>query len=190
MPGILRRSIRCVLVAALLSCSLSAPDVAAQSCGADFRPPSTVTLPDALRPLVGAMLENSPTFHQQWRTLVGVSELRLRVVFNSTLAPDRAQTTIVRYEYGLMVAVVELPMEGHRVELLAHEFEHVIEQIEGVDLRRARHDRVAGVHDLGDAFETQRAYDAGRQVAREWDRVIYAKGTPQPCPPATNLVTR
>ena len=56
------------------------------------------------------------------------------------------------------------------VEIVAHEFEHIIEQLDNIDLaakaRRAR----SGVHtlDLGRSiFETRRALKVGRRVAGE-----------------------
>jgi hypothetical protein len=181
MPGISHWSVVRALAVALLGCAVCEVGVAAQSCGAEFNPPWTVTVADALRPLVGALLEESPTFHQQWQTLVTVPRLRLKVEFNATLPDHHARTTVHRYEYGLIVAAVELSLVGRRAELLGHEFEHVIEQIEGVDLRHAAHVRAAGVYDLGEGFETQRAYRAGRQVAREWEQFIYSKDAAQPC---------
>ncbi len=65
---------------------------------------------------------------------------------------------------------MELSPFGDHVELIAHEFEHIIEQLEGVKLRRLANDPSAGVHDLRYAYETERAYKVGRQVARECRR--------------------
>jgi hypothetical protein len=181
MPGIHRQSVLRALAAMLIGCGALPPDAVGQPCGVEFNPPWTVTLPDALHSWVGALIEGSPTFHVQWQTLARVAQLRLKVEFNSTLPDDSARTRVYRYEYGLIVAVVELPLIGHRAELLGHEFEHVVEQIEGLDLRRAAHVRSAGVYNLGYGFETQRAHRAGRQVAREWAHFIYSKDAAQSC---------
>jgi hypothetical protein len=61
----------------------------------------------------------------------------------------------------------ELFAPADMVELVAHEIEHVCEQIEGVDLRALslRHD--SGVYDMGGHYETQRAIAAGHRVSRE-----------------------
>jgi hypothetical protein len=181
MPGTHHGRALRLFVAAALSWTALTRDIAAQSCGTHFKPPQTVRLPKGMGTLIAEMLEESPTFRQQWQTMVAAPQLRLEVEFNPTMSPNSARTTVRRHQYGLIVAVVELPIVGHRVELIAHEFEHVIEQIEGLDLRQSVRVRSAGVHDLGDGFETQRASDAGRQVAREWNRFIYAKGTAQHC---------
>jgi hypothetical protein len=53
------------------------------------------------------------------------------------------------------------------VEYLAHELEHVLEQIEGVDLVRLKRQRVDGVAHVGGQDETARARSVGRAVARE-----------------------
>jgi hypothetical protein len=53
-------------------------------------------------------------------------------------------------------------------EIIAHEFEHVIEQIEGLNLRILSFFGGSGVVQTGDgSFETRRAVVAGHSVARE-----------------------
>ena len=54
-------------------------------------------------------------------------------------------------------------------ELIAHEFEHIIEQLDGVDLAIMSRLRSTGVKRVGevDAFETRRAIVTGLRVARE-----------------------
>ena len=162
------------IAAALLSLTVLSRDGDAQPCVAGIDPPWTITLPDDLRALVTQLVDGSPTFHSQWHALVSSPRLRLRVKFTvAKPGPDRARSVVHRYEYGLIVAEVELPF-GEDVELLAHEFEHVREQVEGVNLRRIAQDHTAGVRDLGYGFETERAYDVGRRVAQEWSRYLKA----------------
>ena len=55
-------------------------------------------------------------------------------------------------------------------ELIAHEFEHIIEQLDGVDLAAHAAQRHTGVFAIGhrrDIFETMRAKRAGRKVVSE-----------------------
>jgi hypothetical protein len=170
MHGLHRRAILVIVASVFSGVTALARDVGAQPCVADFSPPLNVTLPDGLRTLVGEMLAQSPRFQEQWQTLVTLPQLRLTVHVGPILGPYRAQSIVHRYQYGLIVAVVELPAFGNRIELLAHEFEHVIEQTEGLDLRQLARGRSSGVHDLGYAYETKRAYEAGRRVALECDR--------------------
>ena len=61
---------------------------------------------------------------------------------------------------------------GHAlVELLAHEFEHLVEQVEGLNLRKLARIRGSGVRELdGELFESDRAIRVGRVVAEESER--------------------
>lgn len=61
-----------------------------------------------------------------------------------------------------------------QVELIAHEIEHVIEQLDGVDLRVRATLPASGVRsrDHGDEFETTRAIRVGRMVAAEVRRPV------------------
>jgi hypothetical protein len=164
------------IAAALLSLTVLSGSAGAQTCAAGIDPPWTITLPDDLRVLVTQLVDGSPTFQSQWTALVSSPRLRLRVKLTAKPGRDRASSVVHRYEYGLIVAEVELPL-GEDVELLAHEFEHVREQLEGVNLRRVALDRTAGVRDLGYAYETERAYNVGRRVAQEWNRYLKATTT-------------
>ena len=172
-----RRAADSAIAAALLSLTVLARGAGAQSCVPETAPPWTIALPHDLRVLVTQLVDGSPTFRSQWHALISSPRLRLGVKFNAKPGPDRARSVVRHYQYGLIVAEVELPF-GEDVELLAHEFEHVREQVEGVNLRRISQDRTAGVKDLGYAYETERAYDVGRRVATEWSR--YLKATTRP----------
>lgn len=173
----LHRAASRTMAVGLLSLTVLSSDAAAQTCVSGIATPWTITLPDDLRVLVTQLVDGSPTFRSQWHALVSSPRLRLAVKFTVKPGTDRARSFVRRYEYGLIVAEVELPF-GEEVELLAHEFEHVREQLEGVDLRRTAQNRTAGVRDLGYGYETDRAYDVGRRVASEWAH--YLKVTTRP----------
>ena len=77
----------------------------------------------------------------------------------------RAMTRMVRQIDGL-TAWVEVARLDNVVELIAHELEHVIEQIDRVDLAGS----AAGVYSVaagGMIFETERAKRVGLIVAQE-----------------------
>ena len=79
----------------------------------------------------------------------------------------RAFTVIRRQGRGIS-ADVNVPPGRHYPELVAHEFEHVIEQIEGLDLRRLAKKHGAGVWEVERGwFESGRAVDVGRIVTAE-----------------------
>jgi hypothetical protein len=66
-------------------------------------------------------------------------------------------------------------------ELIAHEMEHILEQLEGVDLQA----RGGVVWKSGDtAFETSRAIEAGRQAAREVTNAACREESRGECRPA------
>jgi hypothetical protein len=57
--------------------------------------------------------------------------------------------------------------------VLAHELEHVLEQIEGVSLSDAADRTSGGTHRMADgAYETERARVAGRAAAEEVDQRV------------------
>jgi hypothetical protein len=62
---------------------------------------------------------------------------------------------------------IEMRDPARYVEYLAHELEHVLEQIEGLDLVRLKRQRVDGAEHVGGQHETARARSVGRTVARE-----------------------
>ena len=82
------------------------------------------------------------------------------------LNSGRAQTAIHRLASGAIEAEVAVLFGENYRELLAHEFEHIIEQVEGVNLR-AEAARGHAWMLPGGFFETRRAFATGMQVLRE-----------------------
>jgi hypothetical protein len=84
-----------------------------------------------------------------------------------------ARTAMTRVDGQLRAAIVEVPGPDatQLVELIAHEFEHILEQLDGVDLAawagRSGVRRVGG-SDREGPFETERARQVGRLVAGEY----------------------
>ena len=91
---------------------------------------------------------------------------RVTITANITRAPShaRASATIDRSGGRIVRAHVVLFSAVDIVESIAHEVEHVIEQIEGVSLTFNSCD---GTRNPRHAQESCRAIAAGRQVARE-----------------------
>jgi hypothetical protein len=117
---------------------------------------------------VMALLERSDTFRAQCARIAAAPNVRVTLTVVATIDSARAQTAIRRYATGSLNADVELVFGENYRELLAHEFEHIIEQIDGVNLRQ---EAAAGrAWQLpGGAFETRRALTAGVQALREAD---------------------
>jgi hypothetical protein len=122
-----------------------------------------------LKPLVEAMLRRSPTFRRQCQRLVN-PRLGSILLTHEPLRGARALTEVTPIN-GRLSALVRLGSGDDDVELIAHEIEHVIEQLDGVDLRARAELPGTGVHlcssDRG-SFETVRAIRAGLKVAQEF----------------------
>src|SRR3954469_6844048 len=89
-----------------------------------------------LRSEVIALLGRSDTFRAQCERIAAQPRVRVRLhVVNTIDSGGRAQAALHGYRSGALYADVELLFGANYRELLAHEFEHVIEQIDGVDLR-------------------------------------------------------
>jgi hypothetical protein len=129
--------------------------------------PANLILEDSVRQWVDEAVALSPTLRRQLAVLDGAPVV---VDVRVTLAPfapfRRALTTVRRYEFGFLRAAVLLPSSTDFVELLAHELEHVVEQIEGVDLAALVRTGRATT-DIDGVFETVRAREAGRAAALE-----------------------
>jgi hypothetical protein len=117
--------------------------------------------PDAI-----TLLAQSPTFRAQCERIAATPWVRVTLAMTTGLGEARARTTIFRFSAGALRAEVVLQFGQDYRELLAHEFEHVLEQLDGIDLRlEAQHGR-AWLLGSG-AFETRRASEAGRRARRE-----------------------
>ncbi len=152
--------------AALLLCvsssgtAFAAPDEAAL--------PSNLILPDVVRPLVVSMLRLSPTFRRQCTRLAEQPDLLVHIRLVGRIPDGPALSLVERRGAGRQASVwIELGQPTRYAESIAHELEHVLEQVDGTDLARLARQRVAGVLDLGGQYETARARSVGRTVARE-----------------------
>lgn len=128
-----------------------------------------------LRPVVIDMCQRAPTFRRQVVRIAGQPGLDVTIspgLFPST-GRTRARTALTRIDGRLRTAAIEVPAGDSMtlVELVAHEFEHVLEQIDGVDLAqwvgRSGVYRV-GTSDRDGPIETERARRVGRLVAGEY----------------------
>ena len=136
--------------------------------------PPNVTIPAAFADFVEDMLRSSPTFRAQCSRIAREASLRV-VVRKSLLAPAQAAITrLIRRSDGYLDAEVELGAFGDVVLLVAHEFEHIIEQLDGVDLTSMAARPGTGVRTdpRTGQFETDRAIVVGRLVARETSHAV------------------
>jgi Tol biopolymer transport system component len=152
-----------LLLAATVWASLSAarPD--------ESRPPANLHVDALLKPFVDRMWQSSPTFRRQCRRLA--AEPGLPVTVEREDQPNRASSANARTELTFkanapVTARVYLKTSSNVPELIAHELEHILEQLDGVDLQAQAGNGAVWKADTA-TFETRRAIEAGRRVARE-----------------------
>ena len=131
--------------------------------------PPNLTVPSAFHPAIAAMLERSPTFRRQCLRVAAAPHLAVVVkMLHPNSGGARARTQIRRAEGGQLIASVEINPYGDFTELLAHELEHVIEQLDGIDLAAKATVARSGVRNCADGtFETSRAVRIGALAALE-----------------------
>jgi len=154
---------------ALLPPDVGAPPTARVTpCDAPaFSLPPTVNLEDGFEPIIRSMLEHSPTFRQQCRVLAASHvSATVRYALRAPGVASRARAIFHERSSGLLIANIEIGVSPDLIELLGHEFEHLIEQLDGVDLQRlVRQGQAVRMPD--GAFETKRAIAAGQRVMGE-----------------------
>jgi hypothetical protein len=138
-------------------------------------PPAMVKLPKGFEGIVHEMCRRSPTFRRQLVRLADAPRLvvTLTITRFRTSADVRARTWLTR-ERGLLrradVQISDASVDS-AVELVAHELEHVIEQLDGVNLAQMAHGPgvTADSRAASRSFDTARATQVGRLVAAEFN---------------------
>jgi Tol biopolymer transport system component len=153
-------------------------------------PPNIEVAPE-FRLFVDAMWESSPTFRRQIGRIAAAPRLRLRldseIVARSD--PSKARASFQRQGGVLIGAELYFKRSLRLPELIAHEVEHVIEQLDGVDLE-AHAGGGAAWKSADASFETVRAIEAGQRVASELTAKGNTTSLPVRTPPSTSRVTR
>ncbi len=144
--------------------------------------PSSIVVAPFFQQVVEDLLAGSETLRSQYQRIVSTPHVLVRVEVMTGQRSDRAaRATITRAASGLVLATVELaaPLrEVEYAEMLAHELEHVLEQIEGISLADEADvsgRRASRLHD--GSYETARARQAGRAAALE---IAQAGNAPHP----------
>lgn len=137
-------------------------------------PPNLIVSP-VFRDLVNAMLKGSSTFRRQCARIANAPGMVVELDWSSRRGADRARawTTVSTAADGRRLAAVTIRAGDDPVELIAHEFEHVLEQLDEVDLPALATVPSSRVHacECGEeTFETARAVRAGQTVVAELRR--------------------
>ena len=129
--------------------------------------PNNIAFPEAIHRVVEGSVTLSPTLQRQFAAIT-VTRAHVDVLVSPAALPAfrRAETTISRYKNGFIKAQIVLPPGEEFGELLAHELEHVLEQIERVDLPALVRAGLAHRDGHG-VYETVRAQQAGVAASAE-----------------------
>ncbi len=148
--------------------------VAAEAIPTQISPPPNLVISDTYRSLIEKMLRDSPTFRRQCLRIAGERMLTVYIKPTWPSPPGvRATTRVTRQPNGRVSAHIAMSPRTDTIELLAHEFEHIIEQMDGLDLAALAALPRTGVYrdsSLPEAFETVRAKRVGQRVAGEMRR--------------------
>jgi hypothetical protein len=133
--------------------------------------PANIDVAHDLARVLERIYHRSATFRAQCERIADADNLRVKIRIDTAI-PSRCRAyTIVRRSGGDILADVHVPPTNGLIELIGHEFEHLLEQIEGIDLKTLAGVKGSGVRVLdGRVFETDRAQAAGRLVLAETDR--------------------
>jgi len=131
--------------------------------------PATVSVARDLRRHIGSMLAMSSTFRAQCGRITRAPSLIIMILVDPALAERsyRARTWFGRTPAGSLVARVHISLRTSPIEWIAHELEHVVEQLDGLSLPALAAARQGAWLSGEKMFETTRAIEAGRRVAAE-----------------------
>jgi hypothetical protein len=120
-----------------------------------------------LQPLVDELWSRSATFRAQCRRLAAARAVVVLQGATGRETPWDAESQIGVQANGRVLARTRVRAGRESVAVIAHELEHVIEQLDGVRLALDAARPGSGTTLAGGAFETRRATEAGRRAARE-----------------------
>ena len=152
--------------------------------------PANLEVDPMFEVVVQGMHQRSPAFRRQIARIGAARTLRVRLLPEDQPRPTLAShaRTAITFDAGYPVnAHVYLRMTPQVPRFIAHEMEHIIEQLDGIDLRAQDGNGV--VWKSGDSsFETQRSIEAGLLVEQEVARAgrvvpkpgVAAGGAPLP----------
>jgi Tol biopolymer transport system component len=144
----------------------------------DLSRPRNLVVAPPLQPVVDRLWEASPTFRSQCARIAAFNDLTVRVVQDDR--PKRpffaARSSLSFRGATLASADVFVDLSLDAPALVAHEFEHIVEQLDGANLAEQA-DNEAVWKSGGNHFETQRAVEAGQRVARELAKMPVSRAT-------------
>lgn len=167
-----------VLISSLVTvtCSLIASPTMASECERAQNEratlPSNLILSESGRRTLEKISKRSLTFRDQCRRIAEAPWMKIEIRFVARRSDQYdALTTIKKKADGLAVSTIQIVICDRYVEMIGHEFEHILEQIEGLDLQSLASKKEGGVRSIKHGlYETKRAVNAGRRVYAEYQR--------------------
>jgi hypothetical protein len=159
----------CVLFAGVTTISAAGP---AQQ-DAPRQPPPNIHVAQVLAHVFEDLLSVSPLFTAQCTRIVNARYVQVKVnpvMASSTTSRGTARTTLRRFSSGALLATVDMPVPLRAIEyaeLFGHEFEHIIEQLDRVNLEALTLVRDGATRLSDGAYETTRARRVGQAIADE-----------------------
>src|SRR5262249_27078922 len=99
-------------------------------------PPSNVNFRKDFQPIVARLLRRSPTFRKQFQRIRGASNLQvtIQLITSESELPYHARCIIDR-RGGFIRVKMEIVALSAYPNVIGHEFEHLLEQLDGLNLR-------------------------------------------------------
>jgi hypothetical protein len=132
--------------------------------------PPNVRMPGAMQSAVNQLLAQSSILQRQCAAIAAARDrVQLTIIpVRPGLTSCRARSSFAYRSPTRFDVQIDVPFTRDFPELIAHELEHVVEQIEGVNLRRLSRQPASGVKEIASGtFETRRAQQAGLAAASE-----------------------
>jgi Tol biopolymer transport system component len=150
--------------------------------------PANLLVDPMFQTVIERMAQRSPTFRRQIARIGAAPTSRVRILPEDRPRPTAgvdARTVFTFNGGGLVSAHVYLRITLRTPELIAHEMEHIVEQLDGIDLQAQAGNGVVWKSERA-SFETRRAMEAGLLVAEEVARGA-GRGTPPVETPADGV---
>jgi hypothetical protein len=131
--------------------------------------PDNIELPRDLERMLARVYRGSATFRAQCDRIGAAGTLSVNVQLDTGIPSSYQAFTMIGRRGHALRADVHVPPAAMAIgELVGHEFEHILEQLEGLNLRMLAHVRGSGVRESSfEVYETTRAQRVGRIIAAE-----------------------
>lgn len=158
-----------ITVVAVIICGARgiAADVDPAACPPTL--PANIDLPRDLERVLAKIYRGSATFRGQCDRIAGARALSVTLQLDTNIPSSCVAFTRFQKKGHAVYADVHVPPASRMMaQLVGHEFEHIVEQLEGLDLRMLARVSKSGVYQTSfEVYESTRAQRVGRSVAAE-----------------------